>query len=935
LAQLDDLENALRDAIAGERLRLTEQLAQALNFPDPPAWLGSLSNLEIVAPVISRPAGLLVVSGSLDDALLGAAVFTCEVAVSDDELSPRLRWMTSVPPRLVDFLERAGLSFAAAAGAFIDSVVVRGLRLQTLADGAVAITVEVSGVYAAKLANLEFSIGFSSVAFAAGGARVAQVRGTATLGGLALPLSVTLDDPVRVSAILPSLTLMDLARDLGLEVPQLPPLPLLATQLETLGFVFAPDLRLSGRVPIGGLGALVFVAAEVDGSIVLAAGLEVAAGFRFGGLVPALAPLDQLMSVLRLGTPALILSTADVRQLPYPTGDGGWRSLAVPAGASFQGELAFQGLGLDAVGALLNLSALPFRIPLAANLADLKVLASLPLRLEAIPGVLTVEGVEIAMTAQPFSLSAAGRAELVVFGERLPALDLGVGVNGAQQGLFLRTAEPWKQPLGFPIEIVELGLEISTPPPAYGFFGKIRLLSRELSVAAKFFGQAPTMVAAEAHGDLALSNLLAELIQVDLLPDFFEPSLKDPTVYIVLNPLGEMIAGRLYPSGLAISGAMEYLGLTAELRLSAKLDRVVAEAGLSAPVRFPPILELTGPGGVGTPSFAIDTGADPIVTFGARVVMMGLIQDVRGVAGTAGVSIELAQSVGPVDVSLSGLLSNGKFAANGRLRFLLQASVGPIQLFAGGPNLGEIRLDSGLEMLTDLQADAQGAKVSVRGSFVVAGMTISLPEIAISSDAFARIPEEIVAYIRDHAIELFAELFSSADIWLRAIAEGVVRGVENVARALKDHFERQAEAIARGLTDALSYTTEQVGAALKSIGESAENIAKALTAIGRSPEEVTKALISVGYPVQAVAEALKALGVSGDIAAGLLAIANVPADVVSGVLKAVFNIVTPPQFNLTLPPFSLTPPPFSLTPPPFSLTPPPFSLTPPPFNLKL
>jgi hypothetical protein len=78
--------------------------------------------------------------------------------------------------------------------------------------------------------------------------------------------------------------------------------------------------------------------------------------------------------------------------------------------------------------------------------------------------------------------------------------------------------------------------------------------------------------------------------------------------------------------------------------------------------------------------------------------------------------------------------------------------------------------------------------------------------------------------------------------------------------------------------------------------------------------------------VQAVAEALKALGVSGDIAAGLLAIANVPADVVSGVLKAVFNIVTPPQFNLTLPPFSLTPPPFSLTPPPFSLTPPPFNL---------
>jgi hypothetical protein len=879
---------------------------------------------------------LLVVSGTVADPVLGAAVFTCEVAVSEGGLSPRVRWAISEPPRLADLLERAGLGFATAAGRFIDVIVARGVRVQTLADGDPTVTLEVSGAFATKLGNLDFSLAFSSVAFAARGTRAAQIRGTMTLGELALPLSVTLDDPVRISAILPGLTLMDLARAVGLPAPQFPPLPLLATPLEALSFVFEPDLRLSGRAPISGIGALVFVVAEVDDRIVLAAGLEIAPGFRFGSLLPALAPFDQLQSVLRLGAPALLLATEDIGQLPYPSADGTWRALQVVAGASFQGDLVLRGFGLDAVGALLNLNALPFHIPLSPDLADLKVAASLPLRLQAIPGVLTVEGVEIAITVQPLSLTAAGRAELQFFGTRLPALDLGVEANAMQQGLFLRTADPWSQPLGLPIDIVELGLEITTPPPAYGFFGRIRLKSRDLSVAAKFVGQAPSMLAAEARGDLALSNLLAEFIGVDLLPDYFEPSVKDPAIYLVLNPLGEMIAGRVYPSGIAISGAMEYLGLAAGLRLSAKLDRVVAEAGLYAPVRFAPLLELTGPGSVGTPSFALDTGANPMLTFGARIAIMGLVQDIVGVAGPAGVQINLEQQVGPVGVTLSCQLGNGGFVAAGLVRFLLQASIGPIHLFAGGPSLGEIRLDTGFEAATAIKADATAAEVKVHGTFMVIGMQIALPEIVVRPDAFARIPEQVVAYIRDHAADLFAELLQSADTWLRAIAEGVVREVENVARILTDHFEKQAEAIARGLTDTLNYTAEQTAAALKSIGESAESIANALTAIGRTPEEIVTTLITVGYPVKAVAEALKDLGVTGEVAAGLLQVANVPVDVVKSVVEEVWKLVPKvPPFDLNPPPFSLNPPPFSLNPPPFSLNPPPFSLNPPPFGLKV
>ncbi|MVZ97925.1 hypothetical protein EUU23_09420 [Sphingorhabdus sp. IMCC26285] len=891
MTQLDDLERELRAAIVDERLRLTEALAQALHLPTPPAWLGALTDVDIAAPVISRPAEMLVLSGSITHPLLGTAAFICELSAAAKGLTPRVRWSMSEPLRLAELLERAGLGFAAAAGRLIDGVVARGIRLHDLADGEPSITVEVAGAFVTRLVGIEISFAFSSVAFAAQGMRAAQVRGTASLGGLALPLALTLDDPVRVSATLPNVTLVDLARALGLELPTLPPLPLLATPLEAIRIILEPAIRLSGRVPVSGIGALVFVAAEVDGRLVMAAGLETSPGFRFGNLLPPLAPLDQLQSVLRLGIPALLLATEDTAQLPYPTAEGDWRTLPAKAGASFQGELLLDGFGLEAVAALLNMDALPFHIPLAPELADLKIAASLPMRIQAVPGVLTVEGVEVALSVQPIRVAAVGHAELNLFGMSLPSLALGVEVSGTQESLFLRTDEPWSHPLGLPIDVVELGLQLSTPPPAYGFFGKILMRSQELAVAAKFVGQAPSMLVVEAPGDLTLSDLVAEFIGVDLIPDFFEPSFKDLAIYIVLNPLGETIAGRAYPSGIAISGAIEYLGLSAGLRLSAKVDRVVAEVGLIAPVRFGSLLELTGPGGVGTPSLALDTGANPQLILGARLSLMGLVQDIKGVAGSNGITISLKQEVGPVAIMLDSELGENRFRADGTASFQLRASIGPIRLFDGGPSLGEIHLDTGFDAVTAILATSDGVKVTVEGTFVVIGLHIALPKIAVDSDAFARIPEQVIRYILDHADDLFAELLQSAEKWLQAIADGVVRAVENVAQVLKEHFEQQAQAIARGLTDALHYTTEQAAAALKSIGETAENVAKALTDIGKSPEDVAKSLITVGYPVQAVVDGLKAIGISGDVAEGLLRVANVPAEIAKKVIDEVFKII--------------------------------------------
>jgi ABC-type transporter Mla subunit MlaD len=180
--------------------------------------------------------------------------------------------------------------------------------------------------------------------------------------------------------------------------------------------------------------------------------------------------------------------------------------------------------------------------------------------------------------------------------------------------------------------------------------------------------------------------------------------------------------------------------------------------------------------------------------------------------------------------------------------------------------------------------------LAVKGAFEVMGITIQLPTLSLSPKSFADVPQAILDFIAKHAEALFADLLKP-DVWLKAIANAIVEGVENIARGLRDHFQQSAEQIARGLHDTLNYTAEQSAQALQSIQESADNVGRALSSIGVPVGEITTALKTVGYAPEAIGGALKALGQAPDDARKLLEAAGVPAAVVASAINSVFGAV--------------------------------------------
>ncbi|MDB5581529.1 MAG: hypothetical protein JWR80_6705 [Bradyrhizobium sp.] len=888
MVNLDELQSLVEGSIAAGALRLTAGLHTAIGFPDLPAWFVPDADLTLAAARLERLPERLILAGSLDHPLLGALALQADITIVGGAPRASVRAMLPEPRQLTALLQALGIGWVSGAAQFLDALVAHATGFERMANGLTQARIEVHGALSIALGGSNLTLQLDAVALAAD-PTLDALSGRLLLGALDLPLGIALDGPIRVSARAPDVTLEQLVRALGLQLPALPPVPLLTVPLDDFQIELDPAPSLSGRLALSDIGSLGFTVALVEGEVALVAGVDVRTGFRFSDLSPALAPLDALMSLVSFGAPAIILSSVD-GEVPFLPSDGSATRLLVEKGLAFRGLLDLTAPGIEILATLVGLETLPFTLPLTPDLSGLRLVARLPAPVAPLPGVLSIADLAVSATIEPFSLSAAGTAHLELFGAQLPALRIGAAFGGAQEAVFLKTAEPWHHPAGLPIDVQEVGVQLSSPPPSYGFFGKVSLGARTLDVAAQFFGEVPSALIATLDGDLPLGDLLLDMVGINLMPDFLEPVLKSPAIYIVLNPLGILIAERTYPAGLGVSGRATYLGFELALSLSARPDRVTAEAMLVRPVSMAPVLKITGANGQGTPRFAIDTAGDPVATFNGRISMLGFNEDISATVAASGITFRLDQNVGPVHVQLASELGHGRFTAQGSCDFGIKGSIGPIRPFEGGPSLGKFNLDAAFVGHIIITVIEQGdASLAVSGSFVFLGLTIRLPEVSLAPDSLVTIPEAILRYIAEHATALFAELLANADLWLKAVADLIITEVENVARALKEYFTRTTNEIAKGLTDIAHYTAEQTAKALQSIGEPADKVFDALRAAGIPDDDAGKALLLAGYPPVVVTTLLKALGKSVELVGDILRSANVPVQIVTDVIGQVFG----------------------------------------------
>lgn len=727
----------------------------------------------------------------------------------------------------------------------------------------------------------------------AGHALLGRAGVTLTLRDEGGSLGVDVDLDLKLPDEAPRVDLRRLVKALSLALPPLPPLALLDEPLSRAAlYVRGDDVRISTAVDAGAAFEIRAVVARSGGTWSLVVGAHLSKDFRFAHLSPVLRPLDELRRWLRLGDPGLLVSTTESAAFPYRGPGGEWTTLAVRQGAALRGELVLEGPPFALVSAVLRTKSLPLRVPLTPDWSNVRIAASLDARLPLIPGCLAVESFQIALAAEPFAATVAGEVTIELFGAKLPRFVLGAALTAEATSLFFTTAEPWSRPLGLPIVIKKAGFQMNGPSPSYDVFGEVAIQKRALKIAARIVGQVPAVLAGKLDGELSFAGVLSDFTGVKLLPAFIDPKIRDVDVYFVMDPVGATIDGIKYPAGLLLAGTLQILGLGARAHVQVSVKRVILEGSLDKPVQIGQILRITGAKGAATPSLKIDTRSRQVGSMSASVTCLGITQAVDAVLGPAGFTFTLTQKVGIVRAGLNATLGDGGLVAGGTAGFRLNEKIGPIIVPGTKINLGTIHINEVITCELDVSATKSAPptiKASAKVTFM--GLTLSVPKLKLSITSLADLPQAILAAIRAGAVTLFASVLNNVGNWLKALAEGAIQLVGDVAQVLSKHFKRTSEQIARDLRAALKKTIELTAKALQGLGETPKRIGKILADMKESAADIGRALKSIGAAPKEIVSVLKDMGKGAAEIQKILLDLNVPANVIKGALGLVFNLI--------------------------------------------
>lgn len=856
---LDDFEKRLKELQDKTSLMLSPALLVEIGLATIPNWALPSMGLELLNVSINRLDEIsLLINGSFEHPIFLTSEWEIDIATRNGLLEATINVGVATPKNIQEFLQTAGFEVGGEVGDVLKQISVDSLNIaRPLA--APELSIGLVGEWRFAVLGLDAVIVMERALLDFDPTASLYIKGQLRVGGLELGIELRTNGDLKFEVNPTGITLESLTKVFGIAIPPLPPLPLLTQEIANLSIeIYEGKYCFGGAFPWGDSGLATLSLINKNGIYALVVLLKGNVNFKFSTLNNALAPLDVVNDLVEFGSPAVIVSTASGELLPVLDFSGNWGPLTVDEGVTLQGKMKLIGFGLDTIGDLLHQTELPFVVPILPDFSNLKIRLGLDREVAVLPGVLTISNFRIELMPEPLAVAVEGEASLDIFGQKLPRLILGAALTPPLFSLNLRAAEPWKQVGGLPADIVELGLQISGPVFSYGVFGKIELSGRSLTVATSFTAGAPTFLAAELKGDMSLPALLKDFTGLELPLDF-GPKVQDASIYIVVDPLGVNIAGRIYPPGLGLSGTLFFLGLAATLYLSANSTKVVARGSLSNSIQIATILKITGSGDEPTPYFAIDSATDPIATVNGRVEFFGLTEDIRGVIGSDSISFLLKSKVGLVQTELNAVLGEGHFRSKGISSCKLQAQLGPLRLYDGGPSLGTVTLDTGIDAQTDIDVKENGEfRFFVEGKIEVAGLMIEIPLIELQKASFEEIPQELVNYLQQQVNVLFKALVSDVEKWLRAYADKVIADVDNVARVVIEEFKKDVQFAATALINTLNFGIDEATKQLHEVGIVAEQIASSFSALNRAPNEIRSALEGLGIPPDVVSAALAA-----------------------------------------------------------------------------
>ncbi|WP_338911921.1 hypothetical protein [Mycetohabitans rhizoxinica] len=857
----DALELRLKAAIDSKTALLLQ--TSELDLPGLPDFLWPQVGLEIAEIAYSRTSPTkLLVEGAIVLPILGPSVVKLVAQLDEDppvraELSPRdkaqlVTLLRSILPGLDAFIE------------VLERIEATALQWEVPQVGAIDVRLDLDGSYETNLASLGLRLSLDKGRFRFDSAAAdIGLTGRIRLGDLETGLIVQMENgKVTTSARMAELNLRSLASMIGLSIPTFPGLDLIDQALDELELMFhdgIPMLVFTYGTSIGPARCLVVNEAG-DWSVLAALHAKT---LRFEQLNGALAPLDSLAHIIEFGDPVISFADRDIVSIRYPFPNATWSALSFQKGLKINGELLLDGFGLDVISKLFGLQRLPLSVPIGTDWSQLRIAGSLDRQIKFLGDFAVLDRLSVAVSPDPFRASLTGEVRVTIFGAQLPTFVLGGNLAPDTASLFLTSEGAWANPLGLPVSIDKLTFQISTMP-SYGIAGQIALRDRTLEVAMEFVGQVPTFFAGELKGEMPLGDILFDLLEINILPSYFQPTIKDFTLYIVLNPAGASVGTRLYPFGLSLKGTLSLFGLgfTADLHVSKTQVRAIGE--LDGPILIDPLFRLTGVDRP-APSLYADTAGNPMVRLDAKMRFLGIEQSVNAVLGSEGFSARLEESLGGADAKLTVTIGEGHAQADGDILCKVAGSIGPIRPVSNGPDLGTIRIDTGAELNATARLELNGAfDMRVQGRITIVGTSVTLPSFSTNISSLEELPAALFTYIRDNITGLLADLWSDPGRWLRAFADKLIEGVEDVARTLKEHFQQGAQEIASGMLNVLGNTVDQTAQALKGLGEAPEQIGRVFHDLGHAGDDIAKALQGAGFAPEVIGNTLRGLGQSAE-----------------------------------------------------------------------
>jgi hypothetical protein len=693
-----------------------------------------------------------------------------------------------------------------------------------------------------------------------------KIAGRCQLAGQPLAIEARIPGEIELSGRLPSVNLTALVDDLCGPVLSLPggfpAIILPAADLVIDAGEEAANLTVS--TSLVDLGSVVVVVRKVDDQFVGAAAFALPDDWRFSKISPLFSPLDQL----QIGVPALAISTFDSDDFTFAGVQGTRLGKGLSRGASVASLLSLRGLGLEFVAKLLGLEKLPLRMNVADSLADSTVSASLGQSIPVLPGVILFDHFALTIDPNPLQIVFGCQATVTIHGENLPKLAADVAISEMSPRVDLQRIEPWRNPFGISgLTVDKLAMSMETEPaPKFGILGIVTVGGDKIiEVAVAFAGEVPSLLEGKLDGTLSVRETVHDLVGLTLPGGLLEMSISDFELRIVADPLGVTIGDVHFEPGLALQGAITFLGLTmfAKLRIDPARG-IFAQAALKDKVQIGHVLMISDATGAGPPSATLDTTTDPFLVVTGQANLLDLSDTIEAIAGGDGLRFRLENKIGAVTSKLECSVSSPTvFDAEGSIGFPLRAAIGPIRMTPGGPDLGTIVLATGFDGSIKVSMHALTFHAAVTGAFDFVGQRFTIPTLTldVAPSSLADFDRLVRALVVERSRDIFAELFQPENVakWLAAVAGRAIISVENVARALRDQFHEGAASIGGAIRNTLAQGSEAAAEGLKSLGHSAEEIGGILKGLGDDADHVRDALTGAGFSHSEVSHALQNL----------------------------------------------------------------------------